>query len=88
MHPTDSALLINSSCQTAQQGRHRSAGSNSISGLLSTLIPVLIVSVVLFGVFLLLRRSQRRLYAPRTYLGTLRDQLVVLLLLTSCKTLT
>ncbi|KAI9842644.1 MAG: hypothetical protein M1837_007011 [Sclerophora amabilis] len=48
--------------------------SNSLSSLLSTLIPVAITATVMFAIFLVLRRSQRRQYAPRTYLGTLREE--------------
>ena len=46
----------------------------SLSGLVSTLIPALLVALVYFTIFLVLRRSQRRFYAPRTYLGTLREK--------------
>ncbi|KAM4058978.1 calcium-dependent channel, putative phosphate domain-containing protein [Hirsutella rhossiliensis] len=44
----------------------------SVSGMISTLIPVLALSLVYIAIFLFLRRSQRRYYAPRTYLGSLR----------------
>lgn len=50
--------------------------NTSLSGLVSTLIPTLLIAVVYVLVFLCLRRSQRRFYAPRTYLGTLREQYV------------
>jgi calcium permeable stress-gated cation channel len=42
--------------------------------LVSTLVPVLILAVVFFTIFLVLRRSQERQYAPRSYLGSLREQ--------------
>ncbi|KAL2021086.1 hypothetical protein VTK56DRAFT_7505 [Thermocarpiscus australiensis] len=45
----------------------------SLSGMLSTLAPVAVVSGIYFAIFLILRRSQRRYYAPRTYLGNLRE---------------
>lgn len=45
----------------------------SLSGMLSTLAPVAVVSGIYLLVFLILRRSQRRYYAPRTYLGNLRE---------------
>lgn len=45
----------------------------SLSGLVSTLVPVALLSLVYVAVFLVLRRSQRRYYAPRTYLGSLRE---------------
>jgi calcium permeable stress-gated cation channel len=43
-------------------------------GLVDTLIPTLIIALVYVTIFLILRRSQRRFYAPRTYLGNLREQ--------------
>ncbi|KAJ4294882.1 phosphate metabolism protein 7 [Collariella sp. IMI 366227] len=46
---------------------------SSLSGMLSTLAPVAVVSAIYLAIFLVLRRSQRRYYAPRTYLGNLRD---------------
>jgi calcium permeable stress-gated cation channel len=51
-----------------------SAQSSSLSGLVATLIPALLISLVYVVVFLYLRKSQRRFYAPRTYLGSLREQ--------------
>ena len=46
--------------------------------MVSTLVPVLIVSGVYLLIFLILRRSQRRYYAPRTYLGSLRERYMIL----------
>ena len=46
----------------------------SASGLVATLAPTLLVAVVYVLIFLCLRRSKRRYYAPRTYLGTLREE--------------
>ncbi|PHH81683.1 hypothetical protein CDD83_3510 [Cordyceps sp. RAO-2017] len=43
----------------------------SISGMISTLVPVLVISALYLLFFLVFRRSQRRYYAPRTYLGSL-----------------
>ncbi|KAK7956170.1 uncharacterized protein PG986_005392 [Apiospora aurea] len=48
-------------------------GDSSLSGLVSTLVPVAVVSGIYIIVFLILRRSQRRYYAPRTYLGSIRE---------------
>lgn len=48
--------------------------SSSLSGLVSTLVPALVTALVYLAVFLCLRRSNRRWYAPRTYLGTLREE--------------
>ncbi|KAK2736722.1 hypothetical protein FQN57_000570 [Myotisia sp. PD_48] len=48
--------------------------SNSASGLVSTLVPTLVIFAAMLLFFLILRRSQRRQYAPRTYIGSLREQ--------------
>ncbi|KAK2811017.1 hypothetical protein FQN49_008493, partial [Arthroderma sp. PD_2] len=51
-----------------------SAAPASLSGLISTLVPTLVISGVMVLLFLILRRSQRRQYIPRTYVGSLREQ--------------
>ncbi|EER24217.1 hypothetical protein D8B26_002414 [Coccidioides posadasii str. Silveira] len=48
--------------------------SNSASGLVSTLLPTLVISGAMLLLFVILRRSERRQYAPRTYIGALREQ--------------
>ncbi|KOS20456.1 Uncharacterized protein ESCO_005373 [Escovopsis weberi] len=45
----------------------------SVWGMIDTLVPVLVVSLGYIAVFLFFRRTQRRYYAPRTYLGSLRE---------------
>ncbi|KAA8634764.1 hypothetical protein SMACR_00750 [Sordaria macrospora] len=45
----------------------------SLSGMISTLVPVLVTSAIYIVIFLILRKSNRRYYAPRTYLGSLRE---------------
>lgn len=45
----------------------------SLSGMVSTLVPVAITAAVYFLIFIILRRSQRRYYAPRSYIGSLRE---------------
>jgi hypothetical protein len=47
--------------------------SSSLSGMIATLAPVAVISGIYIAVFLILRKSQRRYYAPRTYLGSLRE---------------
>ncbi|KAI1658494.1 DUF221-domain-containing protein [Daldinia decipiens] len=44
----------------------------SAASLYLTLAPVALTAGVYFSIFLCLRKSQRRYYAPRTYLGSLR----------------
>jgi len=48
--------------------------SNSLSGFLSTLVVNFIVFAVMLLLFLILRKSQRRQYAPRTYVGTVKKE--------------
>ncbi|QSZ34349.1 hypothetical protein DSL72_005940 [Monilinia vaccinii-corymbosi] len=46
----------------------------SLSGLVATLVPTFVVAAVYFFIFVVLRRSNVRWYAPRTYLGALREE--------------
>lgn len=46
----------------------------SLSGLIATLAPTALVAGIYILIFLILRRSHRRFYAPRTYLGALREE--------------
>jgi hypothetical protein len=59
-----------------QQGSHRSS-SSSLSAMVSTLVPCIVVAAVLVGAFFLLRAKQKRLYAPRTYHDALLDEYVL-----------
>ncbi|KAK3687374.1 hypothetical protein B0T22DRAFT_510021 [Podospora appendiculata] len=45
----------------------------SLSGMVSTLVPVIVISAIYLAIFIVLRKSKRRYYAPRTYLGSLKD---------------
>ncbi|KAK2672339.1 Calcium-dependent channel, 7TM region, putative phosphate [Fusarium oxysporum f. sp. vasinfectum] len=58
---------------TSNSGGARGTQPQSLSGMVSTLVPVLILSGVYLVVFLVFRKSNRRFYAPRTYLGSLRE---------------
>ncbi|KAI0014334.1 DUF221-domain-containing protein [Xylariaceae sp. FL0662B] len=53
-------------------GSARDTPPASAASLYLTLGPVALVGAVYVSIFLCLRRSQRRYYAPRTYLGSLR----------------
>ena len=50
------------------------ATSASLSAFLATLIPAGIIAGVMFMAFVVLRRTQKRQYAPRTYLTTIRKE--------------
>ena len=47
-------------------------GTGTASALLSTLIPVALISGAFFVVFLIMRRKNARIYEPRTFM--LREQ--------------
>ncbi|KAJ5757788.1 uncharacterized protein N7511_006482 [Penicillium nucicola] len=49
-----------------------SSTSPSASGLVTTLVPALISFVVMVVLFIILRKTNRRMYMPRTYIGYLR----------------
>lgn len=60
---------------TDNQGEARNdASGSSLSGMVSTLAVCAPIAGVYLVIFLILRRSQRRFYAPRTYLGSLRER--------------
>ncbi|KAG9237312.1 hypothetical protein BJ875DRAFT_165028 [Amylocarpus encephaloides] len=63
-----------STSETASSGTSSTWQSNSVSGFLSTLIPVGLVAVLSTGLFFLLRNRFKRVYRPRTYLGTLYEE--------------
>ncbi|ORY14002.1 hypothetical protein BCR34DRAFT_560961 [Clohesyomyces aquaticus] len=48
--------------------------SNSASGLVSTLIPNLLIALLFVTLFFIFRRKFRRVYAPRTYIDSLGDE--------------
>lgn len=54
-------------------GENRTDTPVSLSGLVSTLVPTAVVAGVYFAIFLILRRSQKRWYSPRSYIGSLRE---------------
>lgn len=55
-------------------GSAREPGGNSVSQFASTLVVNLVVFIVLLSLFILLRRSNRRIYAPRTYVSLRRSR--------------
>ncbi|KAM0723363.1 hypothetical protein Q7P37_000349 [Cladosporium fusiforme] len=55
----------------SQTGSNRGGGSNSLSGMVSTLVPVFLISSLIFLVFVIASPRLPRVYQPRTYLETL-----------------
>ncbi|KAH6659524.1 hypothetical protein BKA67DRAFT_589500 [Truncatella angustata] len=62
-----------SSSNASNVGSSRDTTPVSLSNLVATLVPVAVLAGVYFVIFLFLRRSNRRWYAPRTYIGSLRE---------------
>lgn len=58
---------------SGNQGEALDTAPVSLSGMVSTLVPVAITAGVYFLIFIILRRSNRRFYAPRSYIGSLRE---------------
>lgn len=50
--------------------------STSLTALVSTLVPGLIIAAFWFALFLICRRTQHRWYAPRTHLPGLHTQYI------------
>ncbi|EXJ83030.1 hypothetical protein A1O3_06847 [Capronia epimyces CBS 606.96] len=48
------------------QGSNRGGGSNSLSGIISTLVPTLLIAAIAFTCFLIFRTRFSRVYRPRT----------------------
>lgn len=67
------ARQANQATQGSGSAVNSSANSNSASTVLSTLIPVFLVALVWFGLFLVIRSKFPRWYRPRTFMGALRE---------------
>lgn len=57
-------LLITQMLQSSKPGSNRGGGS-SLSAMISTLIPVLLLAIVVTGAFLFFRRKYDRVYNAR-----------------------
>lgn len=66
--------MVLTACLQKKDEDNPESASNSASGLVSTLVPTLVISGVMVLIFIILRQSERRQYAPRTYIGSLRPQ--------------
>lgn len=60
--------------QGANPGSNRDGGSNSLSGIISTLVPVAIVALVSVAAFLFLRKKFAKVYQPRSQEGILYQE--------------
>ncbi|KAJ0126289.1 Uncharacterized protein HZ326_30604, partial [Fusarium oxysporum f. sp. albedinis] len=65
--------FLENSLSDPNQGVASNADPMSLLGMVSTLVPVLATSIIYIIVFLVLRTSNRRFYAPRTCIGTLQE---------------
>lgn len=66
--------LLEARQSTGGEARDAAPEASSLSGMVATLAVTLPTVVFFLLFFLIFRRSQRRFYAPRTYLGSLREQ--------------
>lgn len=58
----------------AKEGQNRSTGSTSGAAILGAFIPAFIVACVYLTIFALIRNNFRKVYAPRTFLGTIPEK--------------
>lgn len=70
---TTTTVTTASTAKMSNVGENRDTTPVSLSGLVSTLVPTLVVAGVYFAIFVVLRRSQKRWYSPRSYIGSLRE---------------
>ncbi|KAF2716493.1 DUF221-domain-containing protein [Polychaeton citri CBS 116435] len=55
-------------------GGHRSEGSISGASILAAFIPTLIAAIIYLSAFVLIRNRNRKIYLPRTFLGTVPEK--------------
>lgn len=53
---------------------HRDKGSNSGSAILAAFIPTFTTAVIYVGIFVAIRNKYKKIYAPRTFLGTIPEK--------------
>jgi len=58
----------------AGHGSHRSSGSTSGQAILAAFIPTFVIAVVYVAIFAAIHNSYRKIYAPRTFLGTIDER--------------
>ncbi|CAJ2509331.1 Uu.00g143570.m01.CDS01 [Anthostomella pinea] len=54
-------------------GSNRGTGSNSVSGIISTLVPVVIIAAISIALFILLRKKFGKIYYPRSEQTILKE---------------
>jgi len=55
-------------------GGHRKSGSISGGAILAVFIPTLVTAIIYVAIFVSIRNSNRKIYAPRTFLGTVAEK--------------
>ena len=58
----------------SDHGGHRTSSSTSGAAILAAFIPTFITALVYLGIFIAIRNSFRKFYAPRTFLGTVPEK--------------
>lgn len=67
--------VIASQVRLLQEGENR-GGSSGVNKLISTIVPLLIISIPIVLAFFFLRNKHNRVYAPRSFLDVLKDESV------------
>ncbi|CAK3845306.1 hypothetical protein DOTSEDRAFT_75304 [Lecanosticta acicola] len=57
-----------------KEGDHRSSSSSSGEAVLGAFVPALVVAILYIAGFVLIRNNFRKVYAPRTFLGTIPEK--------------
>lgn len=60
--------------EALKEGDHRSTGSTSGEAVLGAFIPAFVIAVLYIVGFVLIRNNFRKVYAPRTFLGTIPEK--------------
>lgn len=59
---------------SGDHGGHRGDSSTSFAAILAAFVPTFTTAVITLGIFLAIRNSFRKFYAPRTFLGTIPEK--------------
>jgi hypothetical protein len=70
--PPEIFVVMNSYLQLSQLSRD--PGSTSLASITATLIPTSITAIIFLAIFVSIRYTYRKIYAPRTFMGTIPEK--------------
>ncbi|TKA71136.1 hypothetical protein B0A55_08214 [Friedmanniomyces simplex] len=70
MNPLSASSMADGTFTVRDGGGHRDSGSTSGQAILAAFIPTFITAVVYIAIFVGIRNRYQKIYAPRTFLGT------------------